>query len=558
VRSSPDLPERFLDELANRLWAARGKSLVVSGGNEIREQVLVNFVNHLLGNYGKTVDLDRPSLQAQGNDHELENLLRELRDGKVQALFVYGANPAYDLPGGTEVLRKVPLVVSLAERGDETASLAHYICPDRHYLESWADTEPVAGSISVTQPVIPQLASTRPILESLAVWSGCPKPVYDILRESWRTRIYPRRMRQTSFDEFWDSAVHDGYVEVGPETFRAQPFKTAVVEAIEAPKPSTEFELVLYPTVAMQDGRHAYNPWLHELPDPINKVTWDNCASLSPVIAQKLGVQEGDMVKIEVPGVPSVELPAYIQPGQHEKVIAVALGYGSKLSSRFANIGPSWIDGKPSVGENGMVGVNAAPLLSLAAGDLKYSRPAKLTPTGRRQPLAPEVHALDREVEREGEVAGQVLFGEAGSDFRQLRALGRRGGHQARQRIAGRDLRYQQIAEIPRQFAAEMLQVVAVALQFLDNLQHALRVAFRQRRGDALQRFQRERSQQRPHFRRFQLRAAAGNSLVQRRKRIAHAPFPRLRQHRQRFSVGLNAFLLADPGHARHQVLEIH
>ncbi len=380
--------EPVLDDLANRLWAGRGKSLVVSGSNDVREQVLVNFINHLLGNYGKTLDIEQPSLQAQGNDAELEKLLRELRAGKVQALFVHGANPAYDLPGGSNVLKNVRLLVSFAERADETASLAHFICPDRHYLESWADAEPIAGHISVTQPVIRPLANTRPVLETLATWRGRPKPADDILRESWEARIYPRRSKPVAFDAFWDSAVQVGYVEVKLENARPATFNMAAVEPISAASHDNGFELVLYPTVAMYDGRHAYNPWLHELPDPINKVTWDNCASLSPAAAQKLGLQEGDVVRIETPGAFPLELPAYVQPGQHDNVVAVALGYGSKLSARFANIGPSWLDGKPSVGDNGLVGVNAAPLLAVAGGVLKYSFPAKLIRTGKCQPLA--------------------------------------------------------------------------------------------------------------------------------------------------------------------------
>jgi MoCo/4Fe-4S cofactor protein with predicted Tat translocation signal len=390
LAAAPDVPDttgKLLDDLAARLWAARGKSLVVSGSDDVHAQVLVNFVNYLLGNYGKTLDSERPSLQAQGSDRELDVLVRELRDAKVQALFVYGANPAFDLPGAAEAVKNVPLLVSFAERRDETASLAHYLCPDRHYLESWADAEPVAGHISVTQPVIQPLGNTRPVLESLAVWLGQPMSAYDLLRESWQARIHPRRIKQLAFDEFWDSAVHDGYVKVKPEVVRVQPFNMAAVQPVKSATPRG-FELALYPTVAMHDGRHAYNPWLHELPDPINKVTWDNCASLSPAAAQKLGVEEGDVVKIEVAGAPSLELPAYIQPGQHENVVAVALGYGSRLSSRFANVGPSWIDSKPSVGENGLVGVNAAPLLNFAGGALQYSRPVKLIPTGRRQPLA--------------------------------------------------------------------------------------------------------------------------------------------------------------------------
>ncbi len=388
VPAPPASAEAVLADLVQRLWAAQGRSLVVSGSNDPREQVLVNFVNHALGNYGKTLDIEQPSLQAQGSDGELEVLLGELRAGKVNALFVCGANPAYDLPRSADVLKNVPLLVSFSERRDETASLAHYVCPDRHNLEAWGDAEPVAGYISVIQPAIRPLADTRPVLESLAAWSGRPQPVYEILRRSWQTRIYPRRTKPASFEEFWDSAVHDGCVEIKAERLRTRPFDASTVASVAATTPTEGFEAVLYPTVAMQDGRHAYNPWLQELPDPVNKITWDNCASLSPAAAQKLGVEDGDVVRVEVAGAPAVEAPAYMQPGQHDSVVAVALGYGSRLSARFADIGPRWLEGRPSVGENGLVGVNAAPLLKLADGALRYVAPARISKTGRSQPLA--------------------------------------------------------------------------------------------------------------------------------------------------------------------------
>src|SRR5262249_48209951 len=63
-----------------------------------------------------------------------------------------------------------------------------------------------------------------------------------------------------------------------------------------------------------------------------------------------------------------------VQPGQHDDVVAVALGYGSKLSERFADIGPPWLEAVPAVGANGMVGSNAAPMLTWNEGTLRRQR----------------------------------------------------------------------------------------------------------------------------------------------------------------------------------------
>ncbi len=385
---APPVDAEFLDDLADRLWAARGRSLVVCGSTNLGEQLLANYINHLLGNYGATLDMERPSHQRAGNDRALALLIDELNAGSVDALFILGANPAYDLLNAfTAALKRVPMVVSFAERLDETAARAHFVCPDHHYLESWSDAEPIAGVVSVIQPVVRPLGQTRSILESLAAWSGNARSQYEILRASWAKRIFPCQKAEKSFDVFWDKSVHDGFAEVEPEATKPKPFDVAAVRPIVKATQS-DMAVALYAKPGMLDGRQAYNPFLQELPDPVSKTTWDNYACLSPATAARLQLQQGDLVRIETATRSTLELPVYVQPGQHDNIVAVALGYGSQLSARFANLGPRWMDAQPSVGPNGLVGVNAAPLLVLAEGMLSNWQPAQLTKTGKARELA--------------------------------------------------------------------------------------------------------------------------------------------------------------------------
>jgi Fe-S-cluster-containing dehydrogenase component len=389
---------QFLDHLADYLWQNRKRSLILCGSQDVELQVLGNFLNQLLDNYGSTVDIAQPSYQREDNDRELQNLLRELHEGKVAALFVYQSNPVHDLPSGEALakdLQRVPLVVSLSPRLDETARLAHFVCPDHHYLESWSDAEPVNGLVSLVQPAITPLANTRSVLESLAAWTGKPRTAYDLLREHWEKEILPRHQQKLAFQDFWDRTVHDGFVWIKPRPVKVAAFETAAVR----PRPGSSrpsqgtFSLILYSKVGMPDASHAYNPWLHELPDPISKVTWDNYACLSPATAARLGVADGDVVRLEAagegekPGV--LELPAFVQPGMHDQVVAVALSYGSVLSQRFANIGPSWLQARPSVGPDGLVGKNAAPWLNWGEGSLRFTLDGvQLAKTGGQHPLA--------------------------------------------------------------------------------------------------------------------------------------------------------------------------
>jgi molybdopterin-containing oxidoreductase family iron-sulfur binding subunit len=394
---SPSLADAC-DRLAQRLGEARGRGLVLCGSQDVASQVVCNFLNHLLGSYGATLDVERPSLQRQGSDRDLAALLQELDAGQVAALFVVDCNPVYDLPNGERLaraLQKVPLVVCCGERQDETARVARYVCPHPHYLESWGDAEPVSGVVGLRQPTLPRIGDTRPVIESLAAWAGESKPAYDLLRAHWQARVFPRQAKERSFQTFWDRSVHDGYAEVEPVRVRPKPFDVAAARAaLQAPCPTGGGRtLVLYPKVGLPDGSHAYNPWLQELPDPITKTTWDNYACLSPAAAAELGVSAGDVVRVEVRGpdgrAGALELPVLVQPGQHDRAVAVALGYGSIVSERFAGIGPPWLEARPTVGENGLVGQNAAALLAWEDGTLRDARAGvELTRTGKKHPLA--------------------------------------------------------------------------------------------------------------------------------------------------------------------------
>ncbi|MDH3717118.1 MAG: 4Fe-4S dicluster domain-containing protein [Planctomycetota bacterium] len=394
--------DAVLDDLANRLWKARGECLVLCDSQDVDVQVLVNYINHLLGNYAKTIDIQRPSRQRQGNDREVAQLIEELKAGQVGALLVAGTDLSHNLPDRTAfaaAVGNVPLVVSLAERENDFASLARFVCPDHHSLEAWLDAEPVSGLLSLAQPTLRPLNNTRSILESFALWSGRQATAYDMVREHWRDKIFPRNNKAKDFDAFWNQSLHDGFLEVEPETVSGQSFQMSAVKPLGPQSAPADYALVLYSNVALPDSRHAHNPWLQELPDPVTKVTWANYVSVSPAMAAQFGLTGGDVVRVEAgSGGPSLELPALVQPGQHDQVLGIALAYGVKGTDRFAGIGPQWLEARPTVPAGELVGKNAAGFLQLRDGTLRYVRNGvTLQKTGRRHELAStqEHHAIE-------------------------------------------------------------------------------------------------------------------------------------------------------------------
>src|SRR6185436_11206950 len=145
--------------------------------------------------------------------------------------------------------------------------------------------------------------------------------------------------------------------------------------------------LVLYPKIGMLDGRHAFNPWLHELPDPVTKAVWDNYACLAPALAARLGVEQGDVLRVRT-GDAELELPALIQPGQHEEIVAIAVGYGRKGTDRFEGIGPDWLFKAETVPGGGTIGKNAFALGRRGPSGVVLANEVTLEKTEKRHELA--------------------------------------------------------------------------------------------------------------------------------------------------------------------------
>ncbi len=378
--------------LAGDLVNHKGSSLVVSGTNDVSVQRLVNEINGLLDNYGNTIDLNRTLNTRQGNGTDMVRLVDEMDRGQVDALICYGVNPVHDHPLADKFksgLEKTGLTVSLACQPDETADLAEYVCPDHHYLESWNDAEPGTAFFSLAQPVITALFNTRQAQDTLLAWSGHTGSFHDMLQDHWRSELYPRQNKYSGFDDFWNHSLQDGVFEPAVRE-RNQPGMRheGIREIMEATGKSgnpEDIELHVYESVGLGTGKHANNPWLMELPDPVTKLTWDNAACISPSLAGKLGLTTGNVVRIN----DRIELPVVVQPGQAEHTVSVALGYGRTVSGKVA----------------GGVGANVVPLLA-ESGDrpLNYLSGIQVESTGeiRELALTQEHHSMEgRDIVRE-------------------------------------------------------------------------------------------------------------------------------------------------------------
>jgi len=367
--------QRWLEEAAQDLLSKPGASLVVAGPHQpVVVQLMVYGINAALKNIGTTMLLRE--LPHTPRSNSVLQLAGEIDAGRIQQLFIFGGDPVYNAPRSitqdratrqpldwADLQKKVPEVVRLGHYEDATSALSHWHVPAAHYLESWGDALTTSGSYVAIQPMILPLFGGMSELEMLWALGGQPKvggP--QLVQETFRATAPPG-----DFETAWTKLLHDGFAAHLPPRDRTPKFNGNSAGGVAhtlwpqtpPPVPTKDSpEIVLVASYAMDDGRYINNGWLQELPDPITKLTWDNAAMMSPVLARHIGVKDGDLVRVTVTETatrptfqvkgPQGMLPmttkehqsepiqrelviaALIVPGHADNSITIPLGYGRK------------------------------------------------------------------------------------------------------------------------------------------------------------------------------------------------------------------------------------
>ncbi|WP_394822690.1 TAT-variant-translocated molybdopterin oxidoreductase [Pendulispora albinea] len=144
------------------------------------------------------------------------------------------------------------------------------------------------------------------------------------------------------FERQWKTALQKGIIGgSAPAAFTPSDVRAADIAAElskapakRAPATAQAVEVVFLPCPKLHDGRHANNPWLLELPDPMTKIVWDNAALISPKTASELGIKNGDVIELSREGA-SITIPAWILAGQADNSIGLRLGWGRPKPGRY-------------------------------------------------------------------------------------------------------------------------------------------------------------------------------------------------------------------------------
>ncbi|KQM62993.1 TAT-variant-translocated molybdopterin oxidoreductase [Chryseobacterium sp. Leaf201] len=335
--------DKTASEIAKELQA-KGSKAVVFADSSKGAQVLAHLINQKLGSVAFT---GKANFLKDFDKARFQEFLGWVNAGQVGVLITNNVDPIYSYHKGEDFkksLAKVPYVIAVADKKNEMYRAAKAVIPVANWLESWGDIEPQTGVYSLMQPTIQKIYKSRQIEESLLVWkngkNNAANNYYDYLKANASSILGATSFNKALYNGINASPNATTLSYAGGNAAQA----TAELGAFKA----SDLELVLYTKTAMGDGTQANNPWLQELPDPLTRMSWDNYLTISPKDAERLGLEndlnarmqlDGSIVNLTVNGVTVKDVPVFIQPGQAEGSVGLALGYGKKNSGATADTG---------------------------------------------------------------------------------------------------------------------------------------------------------------------------------------------------------------------------
>ncbi len=335
--------DKTASAIVKELQAKGDKAVVFADGSKAA-YVLAHLINQKLGSKAFT---GKANFLKEYDNARFNEFVSWLNGGQVGVLITNNVNPVYSHAKGKtlfEAFKKVPYSVAIVDKKNDMYKASKAVIPYTHWLESWGDITPETGAYSLMQPTIQKIYTSRQVEESLLVWiNGKNSPAnsyYNYLKANALTLNGGLSFNKNLYNGFANGGLSMGLSYAGGNAAQA------IAELSKFN--NSEFQLQLYTKSGIGDGTQSNNPWLMELPDPISRLSWDNYLTISPKDAKTLDIEnslnarmqlDGDTVKLTVNGVTLEKVPVFIQPGQAEGSLGLALGYGKKDSGKVAETG---------------------------------------------------------------------------------------------------------------------------------------------------------------------------------------------------------------------------
>ena len=307
-----------------------------------------------------------------GSMSDWRDLVRDMEDGKVQALLIDGVDPAYGLPeaiGFKEATYNVPLIFSFANTINETSAMADLILPCNTVLEDWGTSVPMAGPgyqvVGFQQPVVRPFFEERGeelgtkstsdaligIAANLEIDLGLEGSTFKEVVESGAKQLFELgrgSVKAGDFRAFWTGILQrGGWWDTTSIVSSIKPSVKQLPEKISDPEFTgpdgvKTFNLIPFSSSSLGEGENAHLPWMQSMPDPVTSATWQTWIEINIKTAEELDITEGDVIRVlsaqgtDKSSTEGINVLAYPHPAIPPGVVSIPIGQGHTHGGRYS------------------------------------------------------------------------------------------------------------------------------------------------------------------------------------------------------------------------------
>lgn len=287
----------------------------------------------------------------------------------VKAYFIHRHNPFIAMPDTNEqrrILNKLDLIVAVDVNFSETAWFADVILPESTFLERASILRTEKGlkpGFGRRQQCVKPLNNTKAgweIYLDLAKRMGKGESFpFQSIEDIWQYQLQDTGLTVADFDakgfvKLSDKALwydrdklkfgtESGKIEIISPKWEAMGIPSLPAYVAPDAPPAGSFRLLFGRNGYQAHGHHHNNPILHELLDT-NKL-WINSQ-----VAKKLGVKDGDLVKVSA-GAEQGTIAAYVTDLIHPEAVFMLHGFGTDVPAKKRSFGKGLADQMYMIGK---------------------------------------------------------------------------------------------------------------------------------------------------------------------------------------------------------------
>ncbi|CCK80053.1 menaquinone reductase molybdopterin-binding-like subunit QrcB [Desulfobacula toluolica] len=336
-----------------------------NGSQSLKELVAVHTLNCLVGNINKkggvfvqpqneylkfpnklmdgVADTGVAKNRAGQEINQLFETITKSSKPAVEALFVYNANPCYELHDSKRIkqaFEKIPFVVSFSSFLDETAKQADIILPSHTFIERLEDV-PSGGGLSkkvvgLTKPVSKPVFNTKNPGDTLILIA---KALEGNIARSFDWESYEQCLESVT-PGIWDALSEDGYAVLseGVPTRLVSVNVSFIADNPAKVQAQGDYELTLIPidNIRLISSGTSASPFaVKTVSDKVLK-GMDSFVEINPLTARGFGLKDNGYATLTTP-MGSARVMVNFNEGMMPGVIGMVKGLGHTFDNKYVS-----------------------------------------------------------------------------------------------------------------------------------------------------------------------------------------------------------------------------